>query len=203
MTGTLAERQFGSIEDFLAWEERQPERFEFLDGHVWRVEVDVTGMAGGTIRHNDLVFNIRTALTPIFRPRGCRVQSENVKLTTEAFSVYPDVLVVCSPISSEASRVSDAVVLVEVLSEGTERKDRGPKQQNYLAAPFCQHYILVSQDSQLVEVYSRAATGWTYRAYHSPSDTIDLSNVDACLTMAEIYRDTDVPPYRSVVPLDR
>jgi len=55
----------------------------------------------------------------------------------------------------------------------------------------------------MVEVYSRADAGWTYRAYHDPGDTIDLPNSDASLSMAEIYRDTDVPPYRSVVPLGR
>jgi Uma2 family endonuclease len=203
MTGNRAERRFSSVDDFIAWEERQSERFEFLDGEVWSLDVDPVGMAGGTIRHNDIVFNIRTALTPIFRPRGCRVQSENVKLKTDTFAAYPDVLVVCSPVSSDASKVSEATILVEVVSEGTERKDRGPKQQNYLDAPFCQHYVLVSQETRMVEVYSRADAGWTYRAYHDPGDMIELPNADAKLSMAEIYRDTDVPQYRSVVRLGR
>ena len=191
MTGNRAERRFSSVDDFIAWEERQSERFEFLDGEVWAHDVDPAGTADGAIRHNDIVFNIRTALTPIFRPRGCRVQSENVKLKTDTFAAYPDVLVVCSPVSSDASKVSEATILVEVVSEGTERKDRGPKQQNYLDAPFCQHYVLVSQETQMVEVYSRADAGWTYRAYHDPGDMIELSNAGARLSMAEIYRDTD------------
>jgi Uma2 family endonuclease len=203
MTGNRAERRFSSVDDFIAWEERQSERFEFLDGQVWSHDVDPVGMAGGTIRHNDIVFNIRTALTPIFRPRGCRVQSENVKLKTDTFSAYPDVLVVCSPVSSDASKVSEATILVEVVSEGTEHKDRGPKQQNYLHAPFCQHYVLVSQETQMVEVYSRADAGWTYRAYRDPGDMIELGNADARLAMTEIYQDTDVPQYQSVVPLGR
>ena len=100
MTGNRAERRFSSVDDFIAWEERQSERFEFLDGEVWAHDIDPVGMAGGTIRHNDIVFNIRTALTPIFRPRGCRVQSATIKLKTDIFSAYPDVLVVCSPVSS-------------------------------------------------------------------------------------------------------
>jgi Uma2 family endonuclease len=203
MTDDGAERRFSSVDDFIAWEERQSERFEFLDGEVWPHDVDPVGTAGGTIRHNDIVFNIRAALTPIFRPRGCRVQSENVKLKTDTFSAYPDVLVVCSPVSSDASKVSEATVLVEVVSEGTEYKDRGPKQQNYLHAPFCQHYVLVSQETQMVEVCSRADAGWTYRAYHDPGDMIELGNADTRLAMSEIYRDTDVPQYRSVVPLGR
>ncbi len=201
MTDDRLERRFSSVDDFIAWEERQSERFEFLDGEVWSLDVDPVGMAGGMVRHNDIVFNIRTALTPIFRPRGCRMQSENVKLKTDRFAAYPDVLVVCSPVSSDASKVSEATILVEVVSEGTERKDRGPKQQNYLDASFCQHYVLVSQETRMVEVYSRADAGWTYRAYHDPGDLIELPNADAKLSMAEIYRDTDVPQYRSVVRL--
>ena len=191
MTGNRAERRFSSVDDFIAWEERQSERFEFLNGEVWAHDVDPVGTVDGAIRHNDIVFNIRTALTPIFRPRGCRLQSENVKLKTDTFAAYPDVLVVCSPVSSDASKVSEATILVEVVSEGTERKDRGPKQQNYLDAPFCQHYVLVSQETRMVDVYSRVDAGWTYRAYHDPGDMIELSNADVRLSMAEIYRDTD------------
>ena len=67
MTDDRPERRFSSVDDFIVWEERQAERFEFLDGEVWSLDVDPVGMAGGTIRHNDIVFNIRTALTPIFR----------------------------------------------------------------------------------------------------------------------------------------
>ncbi|UEM07695.1 Uma2 family endonuclease (plasmid) [Skermanella rosea] len=203
MTGHPAERRFSTIEEFIAWEERQPERFEFLDGRVWPHDADPAGMAGGTIRHNDIVFNIRTALAPIFRPCGCRVQSETVKLKTHTFSAYPDVLVTCAPVTPDASRVAEAILLVEVVSEGTEHKDRGPKQQNYLDTAFCLYYVLVSQDAQMVEVYSRAPAGWIYRSYRDPDDRIELLNADAKLAMADIYRDTDVPPYRTVVPMGR
>lgn len=198
---SIAERRFGSVDEFVAWEERQVDRHEFFDGDVWPMDAEPAGMAGGTVRHNDLVFNIRSALAAEFRPRGCRVQSENVKLRTEAFSAYPDVLVTCSPVDGRETQVADAVVIVEVLSEGTERRDRTVKQQNYLDAPFLQQFVLASQEAQLVEVYTRSADGWAYRRYRAADAVVALPAVDARIAMADIYRDTDVPPTASVVPL--
>lgn len=40
MTEHPAERRFSTIEEFIAWEERQPEQFEFLDGRVWPHDAD-------------------------------------------------------------------------------------------------------------------------------------------------------------------
>ncbi|HEY0833411.1 MAG TPA: Uma2 family endonuclease [Azospirillum sp.] len=198
---SIAERRFGSVDEFVAWEERQAERHEFFDGNVWPMDAEPAGMAGGTVRHNDLVFNVRSALTAVFRPRGCRVQSENVKLRTESFSAYPDVLVTCTPVDGRETQVADAVVIVEVLSEGTERRDRTVKQQNYFDTPSLLQFVLVSQEAQLVEVYTRSADGWAYRRYRAPDAIVALPSVDARIPMAAIYGGTDVPPYASVVPL--
>lgn len=200
MRGGAAQKDFASVDAFLAWEEQQPERYEFLDGAVWPVNGEPSAMAGGSITHNDLVFNLRTALLALFRPRGCRVQSENVKLRTDSFSAYPDVMVLCGPVAGRESTVTEALLVAEVLSEGTERRDRSIKQQAYLNAPFLKLLLLVSQDTQVVEVYTRQGDGWAYRIARGPDGAVELPAVDARLAMADLYRDTDVPPPGAVLP---
>lgn len=200
MRGGAAQKHFASVDDFVAWEEQQPERYEFLDGTVWPVDGEPSGMAGGSITHNDLVFNLRTALLDVFRPRGCRVQSENVRLRTDRFSVYPDVMVLCGPVAGRDSTVTEALLVAELLSEGTERRDSSIKQQAYLDAPFLQQLILVSQDAQVVEAYTRHGGGWAYHIARGPDEAVELPAAEARLSLADLHRDTDVPPPGAVVP---
>ncbi|MGQ9366701.1 Uma2 family endonuclease [Azospirillum sp. ST 5-10] len=201
MRSDRVETRFASVEAFLVWEEGQADRYEYLAGAVWPAGGDATAMAGGSLTHNDLVFNMRTALTAVFRPRGCRVQSETVKLKTDTYAVYPDVMVVCTPCTGRETTVGEATVVVEVLAEGTQTKDRTLKQQSYLDLPFLLQYVLVSQERQLVEVYSRQGDGWAYKVFRGSDPMVDLPAVDARVAMADLYRDTDVPPAAAVVPL--
>ncbi len=129
--------------------------------------------------------------------------SENVRLKTDVMSVYPDVMVVCAPVDERAAAVSEAVLVVEVLSEGTEKKDRTAKQQAYLAAPFLRQFVLVSQDERMVEVYTRTPAGWTYASQRGPDGVVDLPALDARVSMAEVYQGTGVSAAVTVVPFGK
>jgi Uma2 family endonuclease len=53
--------------------------------------------------------------------------------------------------------ITRPVVVFEVLSEETELLDRSDKRREYQALPPLVHYVLMSQDTPHVEVYSRRA----------------------------------------------
>ncbi len=55
--------------------------------------------------------------------------------------------------------VTNAVVLVEVLSEETERFDRGEKFEGYRTIESCQHFVTVSSQRRLVKLYTRGDAG--------------------------------------------
>jgi Uma2 family endonuclease len=54
-------------------------------------------------------------------------------------------------------------VIVEVLSESTERYDRDGKFNAYKALPSLREYVLISQDERRIEVFRRA-DGWAGEA---------------------------------------
>jgi Uma2 family endonuclease len=70
--------------------------------------------------------------------------------------LYPDVFVVENqPIFDDEHRdiVTNPILIVEVLSEGTEAFDRGDKFLSYQKIETLREYILVSQDKHRVEQY--------------------------------------------------
>ncbi|HEX8529530.1 MAG TPA: Uma2 family endonuclease, partial [Cytophagales bacterium] len=113
--------------------DRQAEdtRYEFADG-------EVRAMSGATLAHNQIVQNLSLLLRRDFRPKGCRVYTESVKLQAEAFRryFYPDVMLTCSETDGAAQQlVREPVLLIEVLSDSTEKHDLGKKVDYSLPHP--------------------------------------------------------------------
>lgn len=105
-------------EDFLAWEEAQEERWEFVDGVI-------TMMAGGTLDHNTIASNITVALDRALGAKNCRVLQHNQKVTPaeNEDSTYPDVVVVCGARDGKATYVGGATFIAEVVSESSGRTE--------------------------------------------------------------------------------
>ena len=110
---------------------------------------------------------------------------------------YPDVVVTRGKGTAVAKRDETEAdlprVVIEVLSESTERYDRGRKFSYYRECECLQEYMLVATEYQSVEVHRRLEDGWgLYRAY-GPGDEVELASVGARFPVAALYRRTDVP----------
>ena len=66
----------------------------------------------------------------------------------------------------------------KVLSPATENEDRERKRFEYLEWPSIQEYVMISQDIQRVEVFSRKGAMWLYHFYKK-GDTAELKSIDA------------------------
>jgi Uma2 family endonuclease len=173
-----------TVEDFLAWERRQPERYEFVGG-VIRM------MVGGSNAHTIIKDNIVGALRARLQGQPCRALGEGPKVVTATATMYPDAIVVCGPIDLAEDQVRAPAVVVEVLSRSTEDHDRGAKWVAYRDLESLQHYLLIAQDARRVEVYSREAKRWSLQVL-APPDAIVLPAIGAELTFDEIYEDSGV-----------
>jgi Uma2 family endonuclease len=174
-----------SVAEYLEMEEKSEIRHEYYDG-------DIYAMAGTTMNHNDVVDNIRTLLKGIFRPKGCRVFAENVKVEAipNFYYPYPDVIVTCSPEDINGTYiVKNPVILVEVLSKSSATYDRGFKLRRYKSIPSLQYYVLVSQNEFYVELYTRSEQKdiWTYQTFDDSKDVIRFEKMDFEMKLAAIY----------------
>ena len=80
---------------------------------------------------------------------------------------------------------TNPTLLVEVLSDSTEEYDRGEKFENYKSIPSLEEYVLVHQNQQRIEVFSRKH-GWTRHAA-GLGESIDLASIEMRLSVAEVY----------------
>lgn len=178
-----------TADEYLRFEQAADERHEYLDGII-------VAMAGGTLRHNRIAGNAMVALSQHLRGRPGEVYMVDLRLHVAAANAYfyPDVMVVFAEDDTADGRThfDDARLVIEVLSEGTEAKDRGTKLHAYRQLPGLQEYVLVAQDGQRVEVFRRRDIGWLYLEFNA-GEAVELASVGLTLPIGQLYERTDVP----------
>ncbi|MDD5298372.1 MAG: Uma2 family endonuclease [Rhodocyclaceae bacterium] len=167
-----------TVEEFLAWEETQPEKHELLHGEVYPHEV--YGMVGARRIHVMVAGNCFAALKAHLRGGPCQAFINDMKLAVSAdSSFYPDILVTCDPADLGADLVMHSPkVIIEVLSPSTANYDRGEKFFAYRRLPSLVEYALIDPESRQVEVYRRVGEGdWLLVTSDSPKGLI-LNSLD-------------------------
>ena len=138
-------------EEFLDWAEAQEERYEF-DGF------QPVAMVGGTANHSQITQNVLFALRTRLRGSGCRPLGPDAGVGTVGNTVrYPDALVTCAKFPGEARLIPGVVVVFEVLSPDSGRRDRIVKLGEYQAVPTILRYVVVEYASTALTVYERAS----------------------------------------------
>ncbi len=189
MKTSAALRSKVSIEEYLAFEAAATERHILWEGEVFSVEA----MAGGTLGHGILCANAIIELGAALRETPCRVMTSDVKVWVPRKSgfVYPDASVACGQAALYPGTIdvlTNPVLIVEVLSAGTEAFDRGEKFEGYRTIPSLRHYLMVSSTQRLVEHYERGEGDmWMLRAY-GPDGTVRVRGPDAELAVDALYR---------------
>jgi Uma2 family endonuclease len=172
-----------SLEEFLAWEGQQEDRWEF-DGF------GPVAMVGGTSAHNLIAGAMEFALRPRVKS-PCRVYRETMRLRLAHTLRYPDLMVVCTPVPNGATEVTDPIVVIEVQSPTTLRTDRIEKNREYEATPGVIRYILLEQDAIAAEVYAREAGRWV-RSTVTGDGVLAMPEIGVALPLAEAYADLEL-----------
>ncbi len=185
----MTEEQYHELEHL------SPERkYEYVDGIAYM-------MSGGSVAHDRIAYNVRLAFDMHFRSRPCTVFGADVqvflamKKNGKPHFVYPDATISCDVADSRSDNtlIESPRVVVEVLSPGTETKDRGAKFRAYQNQETIQEIVLISQFAQYVEVWQRNEDdptnpkAWHYRHY-GPGEAVDLVSLAVQIEVPEVYR---------------
>jgi Uma2 family endonuclease len=172
-------------EEYLRIERAAEWKSEFVDGEMF-------AMAGAAFRHNQIAANVIRELGNQLREGPCVVATPDQRVATDLrrHYTYPDV-VVCDPpqfVDDQLDTITNPSLIAEVLSESTEKYDRGAKFERYRAMPTLSDYLLVAQDRVHVELYTRQPHGeWLLREWNDASAEIDLAALGCRLRVGEIY----------------
>ena len=177
---SLALRKPMTLAEFVAWEERQPLRWEF-DGF------GPVAMTGGTYGHSTIQRNLAISIGGRLRGKPCQFQGGDLKIqVADGHIRYPDGMVERAPVERTATVVGDPVVVFEVLSPSTAANDRIVKAREYQATPSIQRYVMLEQDRAGATVYARAGEGWTHDILIADS-LLSLPEIGVELPLAALY----------------
>jgi len=182
-----------SAEEYLEFERQAEERHEYLDGFIY-------AMAGESPLHADISANLVGLLHEQLRDSPCRVRTKDTKVRSgptqrrimKGLFSYPDVVVICGePQYHDEHRdvVINPRVIIEVLSESTEARDRGVKFHRYQTwSPTLTDYVLVSQQTPLIEHFERQADGsWSLRIYQGIEESFTIKSINCTLRLSDVY----------------
>ena len=164
------------VEEFLAWECAQPERYEF-DG------IQPVAMTGGG-QHVRIITRLIVALVIRVKP-PCEVFGTDLKVQPVGRIRYPDASVVCSD-GNDTDEIIEPTAVFEVVSPSTALTDRRVKPAEYASIPDLAVYVLLEQDRPEVTVMRRS-TGWEPETVAGTDAMLALPEIGVGVAMREIY----------------
>ncbi|CAN5820298.1 Uma2 family endonuclease [soil metagenome] len=180
-----------SPEEYLVAEREAEQKSEYFGG-------EVVAFAGASPAHNAIVFNLAGVLYPQLRGRPCRGFPSDLRVhnpVTGSFT-YPDVVVVCGePVFHDQQRdtLLNPTLVVEILSESTEQRDRGIKAEHYRQTESIQEYLFVRQDKPHVEHFRRyGPRQWMLTEASDLNDALELPAIGCTLALRDIYDKVDL-----------
>jgi Uma2 family endonuclease len=145
-------------DEFIAWAMEQPEgeRYELFAGKVVR-------MAPERSVHALAKFGVARRLAEAVERDGlaCTVYLDGMVVEIDATTTYePDALVRCgTAVSPDTVKLTDPVVVVEVLSPSTRARDHADKLIDYFRLESVQHYLIVRTEDRVIVHHARNADG--------------------------------------------
>src|SRR5271165_4660569 len=155
---------------FLAWAERQDRgRYQLLRG-------EILAMAPERAEHGDVKRRVANALEAGIKKHGLRCQAfvDSLGVKIDGETVFePDALVNCGERVPRASLIApNPVIVVEVVSPSSERRDLAIKLTNYFRHPSIQHYVLVIIEDRSVLHHKRGEDGTIVTSILDATSTI-------------------------------
>jgi Uma2 family endonuclease len=192
MTATLqtTERRYYTPEEYLALEETAEYKSEYHDG-------EIVPMAGGTTNHNRIARNILIALTLQLRGQDYELFIGDVRLWIPRVKrfTYPNVMVIAGLpeyYNNRKDTITNAQVIIEVLSKLTKGYDRGDKFKYYRTISSFQEYILLDQSQKFIEQYTKQENKrWSYSVYDEEDAALTFSSFQVEVSLEDIYEKVD------------
>jgi Uma2 family endonuclease len=172
-------------DEYRRFEDSNPAKHEFIDGHI-------LAMAGGTPAHARLQGAVLYALERRLEGKPCQPFPSDLRVRVRAtgMATYPDVTVICGAVETDPEdlhAVTNPTVIVEVLSDRTERYDRGEKFEHYRTIPSLREYVLVSHRERHVEVRRRGGVGEWRETHARRGEVVELTALGITVGVDEIY----------------
>ena len=141
-----------TVDEYLAWAEGRPGRYELYAGIVYAMTPERAG-------HAKVKFALQTALQTAIRRAGisCHMLPDGMTVRVDRDTAHePDALIYRGrELPDSAVEVPAPVIVVEVLSPSTRYVDASAKLAGYFRVASVQHYLIADPDTRLLVHHAR------------------------------------------------
>lgn len=178
-----------SVDEYFAMSSGTADRLEYVDG---KVEIVV----GGSLNHAIISANFLVQAQRLLANPSAIAFSSEVKLVTPEHRTYfhPDGMIACpvNVVNAAQGVIDNPTVILEVLSDATEARDRQFKLPIYLRLPSARQIVYVSSNEPYVERYTLGEDGeWRFAIYSDLADSLELASVGITIPLEELYARVD------------
>jgi Uma2 family endonuclease len=172
-----------SLAEFLSWDSPGDTHWELYDG----VPVAMASPGGP---HQTMLITFGRKLSEALDGRPeCRVRGQaGIVPPWRSDNFYEaDLAVSCSPVERDAG-IKDPILIVEILSPSTERKDRKLKLADYREFDSVQEIVLIDPEDHYCEIHRRLDDErWLVDLLLDPVSTVKLNSVGCEVALGELY----------------
>lgn len=180
---TAAESDLMSVEDYLAAEEFSEDRHEYAGGLTFAMEHE-------TRAHNTITGNFCYEIRPYLKKVSAQAFTINVPINFQHNEqdcfYYPDVVVTCDKRDTHPRFIRFPKLIIEVLSESTERTDKREKFFAYTNISTLEEYVLVAQGAKEVTIFRRS-NNWKAEKFSGAKIKVPLRSLKLSLSLSAIY----------------
>ena len=166
-------------EEYLLIEAQSDYKSEFFDGEIY-------AMAGASYNHVQIAENTFVALRTQLKQKSCHAHMLDLRTKAGSAYTYPDLLVICGePIfSDQYDTITNPTVVIEILSDSTEKTDRTIKFEKYKQIETLKEYLLISQNEMRFELFRRTDALWLS---DMSATAMQLVSINCTLTANDVY----------------
>jgi Uma2 family endonuclease len=179
-----------SPEQYLEMERASETKHEYYNGEVF-------AMAGASVPHNEISFNINRLVASSAHDKGCKLFGSDfrIHIPERSLFTYPDFSIVCGKADTSklySDNLTNPSVIIEILSKSTKDYDRGTKFFLYRSIKSLKEYILIDSISVSIEKYTRQENNsWLLTEFNNLSDSFHITTIGVTLQLQDIYEDVN------------
>lgn len=187
---------------YLIRERQASIKSEFYQGEIF-------AMGGGSANHSLIAANFVREAGNALRDKPCIVFNSDLRVQVQSTGLYtyPDATIVCGELlfdDDHRDTLLNPTVIVEVLSDSTEKYDRGKKSNHYRQIASLKELILIAQDRSHVERFTRQPNGdWLFHEQKELTADFELKSLGISIAISELYRGVKFEPIEDDVNASR
>ena len=180
-------KQMMTVEEYLAWEPLQQEKYEYDSGGV-------VAMSGASLPHNYIQANLFGEIYAYLKGKPCDVFASDLRVQAKAEGTYyyPDITIVCDEPELTGDKIdiiNNPTVIIEILSPSTEQRDRNKKKFFYMQMPTLKEYIMIDSVNFAADILRKTEDNkWQNEILIEKESLLQINSIGFIIPLTSVYR---------------